>query len=373
MSDSKPSTVKMPSKSKSANSIRYDWFRAFVLDYFMWLYILGGMYYLGMKWFELDNSSVIKLCSSWIPTNQNPWIITHIFTLAIFILPVLLSIVMIFIKDSVGIKLFLPEKTKPGRWYTRLWGWGSVFLMLLTLAVGYVIVEIQPVKFFTHFRNAKGIVTGLIHPNLAILTDMLFALAESVMLALMATIVAIPFAFLLSFLAAQNLMKKHWFSSIIYYIVRTTSTIFRSIEAIVWAIIFSVWVGIGPFAGMLALMIHSIASLVKLYSEQIENIDNGPVEAIKATGASTLQVWRYAVVPQILAPFLAFTIYRWDINVRMATIVGFVGGGGIGLALQQQQMMLAWRNVGVIMWLIAIVVWVMDMVSAKIREKLMDV
>jgi phosphonate transport system permease protein len=79
---------------------------------------------------------------------------------------------------------------------------------------------------------------------------------------------------------------------------------------------------------MLALWIHSIAALIKLYSEQIENIDPGPVEAIKATGASTLQVWRYAVAPQILAPYLAFTIYRWDINVRMATIVVFVGGGG---------------------------------------------
>ena len=88
------------------------------------------------------------------------------------------------------------------------------------------------------------------------------------------------------------------------------------------------------------------------------------------TGASTLQVWRYGVTPQILAPYLAFTIYRWDINIRMATIVGFVGGGGIGLALYQEQQLLAWRNVGLIMWLIALVVWVMDMFSAHIREKL---
>jgi phosphonate transport system permease protein len=372
MSDSKPSTVKMQNKSKSAENNSYNWFKAFVLDYVTWLYILGSLYYLGMKWFELDNSVVMKLCSSWMPIYMNQWFITHIFTLSIFIFPILLSLLMMFSRDSLGVKLFVPESALPGRWYCRFWGWKTVFLMILTIAVGYVIVEIQPVKFFTHFRNAKGIVSGLLHPNLDILTDMLFALAESVMLALMATIVAIPFAFFLSFFAAQNLMKKHWFGRIIYFTVRTISTVFRSIEAIVWAIIFSVWVGIGPFAGMLALMIHSIASLVKLYSEQIENVDNGPIEAVKATGASTLQVWRYAVVPQILGPFLAFTIYRWDINVRMATIVGFVGGGGIGLALQQQQQMLAWRNVGVIMWLIAIVVWVMDIVSAKIREKLMD-
>lgn len=158
----------------------------------------------------------------------------------------------------------------------------------------------------------------------------------------------------------------------VYLIIRTIATIFRSIEAVVWAIIFSVWVGIGPYAGMLALMVHSIAALTKLYSEQIENIDHGTVEAIQATGATTLQTWVYAVVPQIVSPFLAFTIYRWDINVRMATIVGFVGGGGIGLLLLQQQQMLRWHNVGIIIWLIAAVVWTMDIISAKVREKLQN-
>ena len=198
----------------------------------------------------------------------------------------------------------------------------------------------------------------------------LSALAETIFLALLATIFAIPFAFVLSFFAARNLMPRTWLGNIVYIVVRTIATFFRSIEAIVWAIIFSVWVGIGPFAGMLALMIHSVAALTKLYSEQIENIDSGPVEAIKATGASTLQTWIYAVIPQIVSPFLAFTIYRWDINVRMATIVGFVGGGGIGLLLLQQQQLLRWHNVGLLIWLIAFVVWVMDMTSAKVREKL---
>ena len=206
--------------------------------------------------------------------------------------------------------------------------------------------------------------------NTELLNIALSALAETIFLALLATVFAIPFAFVLSFLAARNLMPRTWLGNIVYILIRTVATIFRSIEAIVWAIIFSVWVGIGPFAGMLALMVHSVASLTKLYSEQIENIDSGPVEAIKATGASTLQTWIYAVIPQIISPYLAFTIYRWDINVRMATIVGFVGGGGIGLLLLQQQQLLRWHNVGLLIWLIAFVVWVMDMTSAKVREKL---
>ncbi len=244
-------------------------------------------------------------------------------------------------------------------------------LIIISLVMGWIIVEVKPVAFFTQMDNTYGILSGIFNPNPAQMVPMLQALIETIFLALLATVFAIPFAFLLSFFAAKNLMFGTVPGKIVYLLIRTLSTLFRSIEAIVWAIIFCVWVGIGPFAGMLALWIHSIASLIKLYSEQIENIDPGPVEAIKATGASTLQIWKYAVVPQILAPYLAFTIYRWDINVRMATIVGFVGGGGIGLALYQQQQMLAWRNVGLIMWLIALAVWVMDMFSAYIRDKLL--
>ncbi len=256
-------------------------------------------------------------------------------------------------------------------WSKSFWFWSVVFILLLTLTVGWMIVEIDPVKFFTRFMRSGNIVKGLVNPDFTDFRLYAAALAETIFLALLATVFAVPFAFVFSFIAARNLMNQNWLTRIIYYIVRTIATIGRSIEAIVWAIIFSVWVGIGPFAGMLALMIHSVAALTKLFSEQIENIDNGPVEAIKSTGATTLQVWIYAVTPQILTPFLAFTIYRWDINVRMATIVGFVGGGGIGLFLQQQQGLLAWRNVGMIMWMIAATVWIMDMFSSRIRQKLL--
>ncbi len=222
-------------------------------------------------------------------------------------------------------------------------------------------------------QEYKSTILKSAEKNTKLLNIALSALAETIFLALLATVFAIPFAFVLSFFAARNLMPRTWLGNIVYLVIRTIATIFRSIEAIVWAIIFSVWVGIGPFAGMLALMVHSVAALTKLYSEQIENIDTGPVEAIKATGASTLQTWIYAVIPQIVSPFLAFTIYRWDINVRMATIVGFVGGGGIGLLLLQQQQLLRWHNVGLLIWLIAFVVWVMDMVSARVREKLIGI
>jgi phosphonate ABC transporter permease subunit PhnE len=158
---------------------------------------------------------------------------------------------------------------------------------------------------------------------------------------------------------------------IVYNATRTILNALRSIEPLIMGIVFVIWVGIGPFAGVLALTLHSIASLGKLYSEQIENIDEGPIEALQATGANRLQMIIYAVVPQIVPPYIAFTLYRWDINVRMSTIIGFVGGGGIGFLLQQQINLLRYRDAGVAVLAIAIVVSILDYASASIRERVM--
>jgi phosphonate ABC transporter permease subunit PhnE len=156
----------------------------------------------------------------------------------------------------------------------------------------------------------------------------------------------------------------------LYYVTRTVLNALRAVEPLIMAIVFSIWVGIGPFAGVLALTLHSIAALGKLYSEQVESIDPGPIEAITATGANGLQVIIYGVVPQIVPPYIAFTIYRWDINVRMSTIIGFVGGGGIGFIIQQWINLLQYRQAGVAMLAIAIVVATLDYASAKLREKI---
>ncbi len=193
---------------------------------------------------------------------------------------------------------------------------------------------------------------------------------ETVMLALMATTFAIFIAVPLSFLGARNLMSAYRGTMIIYFVVRGFFNIVRSIEPLIWAIIFAVWVSIGPFAGVLALGMHSIAALGKLYSEQVESIDPGPIEAIQATGANALQTIVYAVVPQIVPPYLAFTIYRWDINVRMSTVIGMVGGGGVGFLLIQWVNLLRYKQAGVAVWAITIVVWVMDYVSGVVREKI---
>jgi phosphonate ABC transporter permease subunit PhnE len=155
----------------------------------------------------------------------------------------------------------------------------------------------------------------------------------------------------------------------VYYVTRTVLNAVRSIEALIVALVMVVWVGLGPFAGALALALHSIAAGGKLYSEQVESIMAGPLEAIKATGATRLQTIIYAVIPQIIPPYISFTMYRWDINVRMSTIIGLVGGGGIGFLLQQNMNLLNYRGASTQILAIAIVVATMDYISSRLRER----
>ncbi|MCC7353066.1 MAG: phosphonate ABC transporter, permease protein PhnE [Anaerolineae bacterium] len=192
---------------------------------------------------------------------------------------------------------------------------------------------------------------------------------ETIFLALRATTLGVIFSVPVSFLAAKNLTARNPLGSLVYYAVRLLLNIMRAIEPLIWAIIFVVWVGIGPFAGVLALTLHTIAALGKLYSEAIESIDPGPIEAVTATGADRLQTIIFSVVPQVIPPWISFTIYRWDINVRMSTIIGFVGGGGIGFLLIQWINLLQYRQAATAMWAIAIVVAIMDYVSAIVRER----
>lgn len=247
-----------------------------------------------------------------------------------------------------------------------------LFVVFLTMIASIRVSQVSITEFFSEsgLNGAKRIFTALINPNWAIIEDATFAAIETVYMAFIATIIALPFAFLLAFAAARNLMSGSKVTMAVYSLVRFLLNVSRSIEPLVWAIIFSVWVGIGPFAGMLALCLHSVSSLSKLYSEQIENVSEGPIEAMMATGAHPIQVIWFGVVPQIVLPYLSYTIYRWDINVRMATVIGLVGGGGIGTMLMQYQGLAKWNEVGLLVIVIAIIVWLMDWLSSIIRESI---
>ncbi len=196
--------------------------------------------------------------------------------------------------------------------------------------------------------------------------QMLITVFQALLATAIGAVIALPF----SFLAAKNLTGKSRFAFWVYYLTRFVFNVLRSIEALLYVAIFVYWVGVGPFAGTLALAITTFGLVGKLFSEAIENIDSGPLEAINATGATRLQLIRYAIVPQIVPPFLSYLIYQWDINIRMATIIGFAGGGGIGLMLSTFFGQLSYHKAGTVVLFIVVVVAMMDFASAKLREKL---
>ncbi len=286
----------------------------------------------------------------------------------LFIASILIGYAWASTKTSLSCKLFgIAKDNKTTKWTVEIFGW---FLFNITFIAGWIVTKISIIGLFSTdgLQGAQRIFGALFQPNFGIFDDALFAMIETIYIALVATLISIPPTLFISFFTARNLMKENKVTFAVYYVLRLILNFVRSIEPLIWAIIFSVWVGIGPFAGMIALLVHTIASNAKLYSEAIESIEQGPVEAIAATGANRVQVVWHAVVPQIVLPFLSFTIYRWDINVRMATVIGLVGGGGIGTMLMQYQGLARWHEVGLIVLMIAFVVWVMDYISAKIRE-----
>jgi len=199
-----------------------------------------------------------------------------------------------------------------------------------------------------------------------VIHQMIVTIFQAMLATTLGAILALPF----SFLAAKNLTGRSQLSLWLYYLARGLLNILRSIEALLYVVIFVFWVGIGPFAGMLALAITSFALIGKLFSEAIENIDPGPIEAVTATGANRLQVINYAILPQIVPPFISYLIYQWDINVRMATIIGFAGGGGIGLTLTTFFGSLQYHKAGTVVAVIVIVVALMDLASSKLRQAL---
>jgi phosphonate transport system permease protein len=197
-------------------------------------------------------------------------------------------------------------------------------------------------------------------------------IGETIALAFMATVLAVLFAVPTSLFAARNLMWGNVATRVIYYVVRTLLNIIRSIETLIWAIIFGVWVGLGPFAGMLALFFHSVAALGKLYSEAVEGIDPGPIEAVRSTGASWAQVVVYAVLPQFMPSFWAYTLYRWDINVRMATVIGLVCDAGLGFLVTQWIRLGRYNSMATAILAIVLVVAALDYTSAIVRRRVIE-
>ena len=234
-------------------------------------------------------------------------------------------------------------------------------------------IEVRPVTTMTggtpsHIQALTAVPVGGLIPSQA-LKDVINNIIVTIFMALLATTAGTVVAAPISFLAARNVMRRNWLGTTVYTTVRAILNITRSYDSLVLAVVLALWVGFGAFAGVMALTIITIASLGKLFSEAVENIDPGPIEAVTATGANPVEVIRYAVIPQIVPDFISYIIYHWDINVRISTVLGFVGGGGIGFYLSQRINVLEYQKAGTAIWAIVIVVWAMDFLSAEVRKR----
>ncbi len=234
-------------------------------------------------------------------------------------------------------------------------------------------VEVRPITVATqgiptHLQAETPVPVGGWVPSQALI-DVINNIMVTIFMALLATTAGTIIAAPISFLAARNIMGRGWMGTTVYTVVRAILNITRSYDSLVLATVFALWVGFGAFAGVLALTIVTVASLGKLFSEAVESIDAGPIEAVAATGANPVEVVRFAVVPQVIPDFISFIIYHWDINVRISTILGFVGGGGIGFYLSQRINVLEYQKAGTAIWAIVLVVWAMDFLSAEVRKR----
>lgn len=260
---------------------------------------------------------------------------------------------------------------RPAPWFRTTSGIFVVALTLVALIAAFA-VTIGPktwTNFLSNYGRAGRIIAALFKPNNSLWPNGIASLFETIYMALMATFFAVLFAVPLSFFAARNLTTNP-VGRLVYMIIRGVLSIMRSIQPIIWAILFLVWVGTehAPFAGFLALFLHSVADLTKLYAERLESIDDGPIEAITSTGGGWLSVLRYAVIPQIINPYISFTLYRWDINIRMATVLGLVGAGGIGQPLIRYLQGQRFQEAAIYIYLIAALVWGIDAMSSRLRR-----
>jgi phosphonate transport system permease protein len=193
----------------------------------------------------------------------------------------------------------------------------------------------------------------------------LLLMFDTFFIAFLATLIGSIIAFIACFPASNNLIK----NKIIFNLVRRLLELFRSVPELVYALIFVFAFGLGPFPGVLAISIHSAGSLGKLFSEVNENIDLKPIEGLYASGANWLQTIRYAVIPQVLPNYLSYTLLRFEINIRAASIVGFVGAGGIGQELMFVIRQFVYTDISAIVILIMVSVVLIDLVCEKIRHR----
>jgi phosphonate transport system permease protein len=242
-------------------------------------------------------------------------------------------------------------------WYLS---WG---VLLGLLAWSWQGADMRPMELWRDSGNMKTYAAEFFPPNFGHWRSYFDEMLVTVQIALWGTVLAVVTAVPMGLLASSNIVP--WW---IYQPVRRVMDAFRAINEMVFAMLFVVAVGLGPFAGVLALWIHTSGILAKLFSEAVEAIDPQPVEGIRSTGASALHEIVYGVIPQVIPLWISFALYRFESNVRSATVVGRVGAGGIGVVLWEIIRGFQYAETCAVMLIIIATVSLIDLVSARIRQ-----
>jgi phosphonate transport system permease protein len=248
----------------------------------------------------------------------------------------------------------------PKRTALQVLGWG---LTLAVLAWSWQGAEMRPMDLWTDRGNMVEFASGFFPPNFHDWELYLEEMLITIQIALWGTVLAVVFSIPFGILSSENLVP--WW---VYQPVRRLMDAARAINEMVFAMLFVVAVGLGPFAGVLALFVHTTGILAKLFSEAVEAIDPRPVEGIRATGAHALHEIIFGVIPQVLPLWISYSLYRFESNVRSATVVGMVGAGGIGVVLWEYIRGFYFAETGAVMIIIIVTVTLLDVLSQRIRK-----
>jgi phosphonate transport system permease protein len=238
--------------------------------------------------------------------------------------------------------------------------------LALAMALGWAaqVIELRPLELIRDLGNIGVFLKGYLNPSFACVELYVWQCAITLCIALWGTVMAVAIAVPLGLLGARNLAPH----PLLYHAARRLMDLFRAVNEFVFALMFVTAVGLGPFAGMLALGIHTGGVLGKLLSEAIEAIDPGQVEGVAAVGAPRLHVIGFGVVPQVLPNFLSYILLRFESDIRSASVIGMVGGGGIGFYLWDTIRAFNDREAATVILLIVVMVVCVDLISARIRR-----
>jgi phosphonate transport system permease protein len=241
-----------------------------------------------------------------------------------------------------------------------------ILTVIAVIAQALIVVQARPQDLVTGIHGMADIIARAMPPDFSQLPDAAWPALETVDIGLFGTIAGICLAVPLAVLAAANVTPSRW----LYHLSRAMIGFARAVPDLVWALLFVTAVGLGPFPGGLALAVHSVGMLGRLFAETIENMDMAPIDALAMTGASRMQVFTHGVVPSVLPALAGIGLYRLDENIRSSLVLGFVGAGGIGFQLLTAMNLFQYRQVSLLLIVVFVIVLAAERFSALCRERL---